>query len=352
MSASEYIQTGLDRIWSSDFVQKNPKKSYQAYHPDEYNRVKAYVEGGSEPNPFPTTLLGSGLALVERGRRQLAPPPPPPPPPPSTYTHRFATYDPVTDDVTGTYNRFSPAGTWWVPGTPEGNPWPQGGGIFPVTHATYGPGFRYVTTDEMLYLAAGSDSVIARNAVQTNPDFPDLRYPVSGSVHTWETTIMRPSGVTWPNKIYEAVVGMGFTHNSSPSGGPINTVGHHLYLDVNTNFPGFNYYVGRQYLTSTVSPPTADIWTRTGCPIPFNADEYHSIRWQIKWSDPGVANGFMKAWTSVNGGAYTQWLDAQNVVTKLSTFVEAYFNGHCSIRAARTAPPLTLYAYNMRVTIT
>lgn len=78
MSAEQDIQTGLDRIWSSDFVQQNPKKSYQAYHPDEYNRVKAYVEGGAEPNPFPTTLLGSGLALVERGRRQLTPPNPTP----------------------------------------------------------------------------------------------------------------------------------------------------------------------------------------------------------------------------------------------------------------------------------
>lgn len=67
MSAQDDIQTGLDRIWSSDFVQKNPKKSYQGYHPDEFNAVKAYVEGGAEPVPWPTTLLGDGLALVERG---------------------------------------------------------------------------------------------------------------------------------------------------------------------------------------------------------------------------------------------------------------------------------------------
>ena len=89
MSAEQDIQTGLDRIWSSDFVQKNPKKSYQAYHPDEYNRVKTYVEGGSEPSPWPTTLLGDGLALVERGRRTLSPDPEPPP---STSTRRGPGY--------------------------------------------------------------------------------------------------------------------------------------------------------------------------------------------------------------------------------------------------------------------
>ncbi len=81
------IQNGLDRIWSSDFVQKNPKKSYQAYHPDEYNAVKAYVEGGAEPNSWPTTLLGEGLALVEKGRRALAAPEPEPEPVPPAFVN-------------------------------------------------------------------------------------------------------------------------------------------------------------------------------------------------------------------------------------------------------------------------
>lgn len=107
MSAQDDIQTGLDRIWSSDFVQKNPKKSYQGYHPDEFNAVKAYVEGGAEPVPWPTTLLGDGLALVERGRRALEPEPPPPPPPPPPvgegydFPAKFQVFGVNTEDLKG-----------------------------------------------------------------------------------------------------------------------------------------------------------------------------------------------------------------------------------------------------------
>ena len=133
MSAEQDIQTGLDRIWSSDFVQKNPKKSYQAYHPDEYNRVKAYVEGGSAPSPWPTTLLGDGLALVERGRRAAAPAPTPPPSDAyfvndystqdfrTPWTTLFSHTSPGWVDVSGAPTRTTPDGRVAVASDPDGS---------------------------------------------------------------------------------------------------------------------------------------------------------------------------------------------------------------------------------------
>lgn len=81
MSAYDDITLGLQEIHDSVYVSGKTSKSYKAGHRAEYDRVKAYLDGGAEPSPFPTMLMGKGLTHVERGRRTLAPPPPPPPPP-------------------------------------------------------------------------------------------------------------------------------------------------------------------------------------------------------------------------------------------------------------------------------
>lgn len=81
MSAYDDINEGLDEIRRSAFVSGTTKKSYKQASPKEAPRVFGYLDGGAEPSPFPTTLMGSGLTKVERGRRALVPPPPPPPDP-------------------------------------------------------------------------------------------------------------------------------------------------------------------------------------------------------------------------------------------------------------------------------
>lgn len=341
------IQTGLDRIWSSDFVQKNPKKSYQAYHPDEYNRVKAYVEGGAEPTPWPTTLLGDGLCLVERGRRGIGTPDPPPPEP-DTYTYRFATFNTSTDKITGCLNRFPPTYSWWVPGTAERSPWPKGGGIFPVFHAQHGPGLNLLLTDEMLYgnVAAGTgpkDSNVVRYVMEPNLIDERLRVPAAGSIHTWECTIMRPPG-TWPNGFYECVWEQGTDNGYGAN------VGHHIFLNNNGRFPGWSYYFGRQ---NGSGPLGGTYWQFYNAPVPFNAGEYHTIRWEFKWTAPGVPDGYLKTWIGVDGGAMQPWLDLQNIATQISGFKQHYTQ-MVTIRTPRnvlTHPNLSLHVHNMRVKI-
>lgn len=82
MGATEDIAAGLDKIVRSAFVSGHTKKSYEDGYPAESAKVFSYLGGGTPPSPWPTTLMGDGLSLVERGRRALAAPPPPPPPPP------------------------------------------------------------------------------------------------------------------------------------------------------------------------------------------------------------------------------------------------------------------------------
>lgn len=60
----------IQNLWSNDFVQKNPKKSYAAYYPNEYSVVQAYLAGGPEPTAASlTSKLGKGLVAAERERR-------------------------------------------------------------------------------------------------------------------------------------------------------------------------------------------------------------------------------------------------------------------------------------------
>lgn len=75
MSALDDITSGLKDIERSAFVSGHTKKSYEDSNPTEANKVLSYLNGGSAPNPLPTTLMGQGLVKVERGRRALQEPP-------------------------------------------------------------------------------------------------------------------------------------------------------------------------------------------------------------------------------------------------------------------------------------
>jgi polysaccharide lyase-like protein len=80
MSAADDIRAGLTDVWSSDFVQANPKKAYAGYYPAEYDAVAAYLAGGPAPNLTGFSKLGRGLCAIEAARRSLEPPPPDPEP--------------------------------------------------------------------------------------------------------------------------------------------------------------------------------------------------------------------------------------------------------------------------------
>jgi hypothetical protein len=284
------------------------------------------------------------LLLSRRGSLSV-----PPLSPGSEYTYRFASFNQNTDMITGSMNRFQPAGSWWVPGAPDGTPWPDGGGIHLISHPTYGPGFDLYTTAPMIYVPASSDSCISRIAMRPwliDPLGSRLRYLQPGSRHTWEATIMRPSGFTWSSgSQYEDVWEYAWTNNG------FDSVGHHIFLNYNYHWSGFSYYFGHQFAEPVNSPPTNNLWNRYNCPIPFNTDEYHTVRWEILHSSPlGASNGSIKCWTSVNGGAFQQWLNLTNIVTLHTHFSENY-HIYSTLRTPRNSQPMSLRIYNMRVLI-
>lgn len=63
------LQEAINNIWSSDYVQKNPNRSYKTASQVEYNAVAAYLAGGPEPNWSTFTKLGKGLCEAEKHRR-------------------------------------------------------------------------------------------------------------------------------------------------------------------------------------------------------------------------------------------------------------------------------------------
>jgi len=61
----------IQSIWGSDYVQKNPTKSYKVQHAAEYAAVAAYVNGGARPaSTSGYSALGLGLVEAEDVRRQ------------------------------------------------------------------------------------------------------------------------------------------------------------------------------------------------------------------------------------------------------------------------------------------
>lgn len=314
--------------------------------------IKAYTSAQAAATQSQELDIRDALARIAALEDSEPAPPPPPPPPPPTYTYRFATFNSATDKVTGCLNRFPPTYSWWVPGSAEGAAWPKGGGVFPITHGTYGPGFRLVVTDEMLYGNAAQntgprDSNLVRVAVEpkNRASFPagnPLESPVSGTTHEWAATYMYPGGVTWPNKNYESMWSLFGTHNN------INAVYHHLFHRVSNG--AHNYYLAWQHAPPTESPPQTYIWTQIQGPT-WAPGDYHSLRWQVRWSDPGVPNGFIKAWTSINGGPEQQWANVLNIPTKLASFQSCYAAGHFGIRANLGNPRLTMDVHNLRVLI-
>jgi hypothetical protein len=90
----------IQNLWTNDFVQKNPRKSYHDYYPAEYAAVAAFINGGAESAAgVVKSKLGLGLVAAERDRRAGVVVPPPPSPTP-TWTSSINEGDTVKSGVT------------------------------------------------------------------------------------------------------------------------------------------------------------------------------------------------------------------------------------------------------------
>ena len=59
MSAqSDRLKAALTLLWSDDYTQKNPSKSYKASFPSEYNALAAFLNGGADPGDVFTSKHG------------------------------------------------------------------------------------------------------------------------------------------------------------------------------------------------------------------------------------------------------------------------------------------------------
>jgi hypothetical protein len=95
------FQSGIQDVWSSDYVQKNPNKSYKNQYSAEYLEVAAYINGGSEPDFSGFSRMGRGLCEIEKQRRLVEQPEPGPGPEP----------EPEPSPISGL--RFPAAGHKW-----------------------------------------------------------------------------------------------------------------------------------------------------------------------------------------------------------------------------------------------
>lgn len=100
------LTQALDEIRRSAFVSGRTKKSYADANPQEAARVFAYLNGGTEPVPFPTTLMGSGLTRLGKLRA-------PRPPTPNVYSVPLSIDKTGASDVTAALQA-------WINGVPNG----------------------------------------------------------------------------------------------------------------------------------------------------------------------------------------------------------------------------------------
>jgi hypothetical protein len=71
------LQEAINNIWSSDYVQTNPRKSYKNQYPAEYATVSGFLNGGAVPSNWQSfSKMGKGLVEAEIERRGEVIPPP------------------------------------------------------------------------------------------------------------------------------------------------------------------------------------------------------------------------------------------------------------------------------------
>lgn len=230
MSSYDDITEGLKKIHDSVYVSGTKRtSSYKSGHTNdgEYPRVKTYLDGGAVPSPWPTTLMGQGLSLVERGRRTLPvtppdPPDPPDPPPPPTGTSYMTLAS--LSRVFGKWYTAPGSGAQEALSTaPPHTPWSSIAPSASITEIStpYGDGMRFVCNSEM---EASWDADAKLSYAARDRDWEFLGLTEEWTFHFMLPTSGNPQGVpnTWAvNAMWE----LGHTSNAS---------GHHIALDMQT----------------------------------------------------------------------------------------------------------------------
>ena len=264
------LQEAIQNIWSSDYVQKNPNKSYKASYANEYAAVGAYLNGGPEPNWSGYSKLGKGLCEAEKERRLAEPEPVPPDPPVGNVIKRF---DRLTSACfSGVRNKFSPYG-WYAPAATGGTPWPNGCGVFEID-TPHGHGIKYRVSAEMRTGWAESKTGVGV--------FQHMTPSWMGKTLEWSGWFLFPSAGN-PNGFQTGwYPGSTLWEIGGTEGGQWgNTIGCTLVM-MSDGKVAFNI---RKTQTQFPDQPYPT-------PQPVKLDVWHPIRWQVKWA----ADGFHKGW--------------------------------------------------------
>lgn len=260
--------------------------------------------------------------------------------PPSEYTKRFATFNPSTDDINGTFNKYSPAGYWWVPGqTPPGGTWPSGGGLHEIS-TPHGPGIDIVVTQEMDYVGA---TPLGGWDLSRFAGLHDINYDFRGEEQVWEWTWMWPSSGNPSGWANTWVTAEGLTFPTlTPTGNSI--VGHHLYLHYANPL---TLRFGRN--THASSDPAQQAWQfyiASNSGVTFPANTYQHMRLEIFWTEN--SNGYIKVYTRNEGGSEVQWVNYSGVTLPLNWRPRSMY---ANLRKISTHPRNQLHWINHRMTV-
>lgn len=202
------LDSGLDNVWSSDYVQINPTKAYKVKYKDEYTKVAAYLNGGPEPNWQAFSKLGKGLCEIEEARRlnevpdpdpEPEPDPDPvpdPAPPGSIPMNRFAHID-SSQDHEKYINRWDRRGTnSFHNDSVTGPPWPGINGPAVIEQTVDGKnGFKFICTNIMSGFSDGAKVAMLSDQEHIVPPGQaigktfrflwDMRLPSAGNPNGW-----------------------------------------------------------------------------------------------------------------------------------------------------------------------
>ncbi len=207
------LQEALQNIWSSDYVQKNPNKSYKTQHGAEYSAVAAFLGGGAEPDWSGYSKMGKGLCEVEKERRAASVPVPPDPPPASGtprahFTDFFTQWGYSSSDKNGQIFQ----GRWNQPNlqtlSTTQTPWSSIGGpaISEVIDHLGRPGFRFICNNQTQDGSGNKKVEIFEANGGSNPN-PNGKAMIRGRGYTDEISFTvrfpssgNPNGFPGPNE--------------------------------------------------------------------------------------------------------------------------------------------------------
>lgn len=257
-----------------------------------------------------------------------------------SYDYRFATFNPATDSINGTFNKYSPAGYWWVPGvTAPGGTWPSGGGLHEIS-TPFGPGINIIVTQEMDYVGA---TPVGGWDLSRFAGFHDIGYPWRGQKQVWEWTWMWPSAGNPSGWANTWVTAEGLTFPTLTPGGS-SIVGHHLFLHYGNPM---TLRFGRNTYVST--DPAQQAWqfsVASDFGVTFPADTYLHMRVEIFWTETSA--GYIRVFTRREGGPEVQWVNFTGVTLPAGWNPRSMY---ANLRKISTHPRNQIHWINHRLTV-